>query len=112
MTQPEAKVVRRARRPHVKIRQANQAQQRPSHSLTSQIVTAGHADGPPPVPFTLVIEIDAWNIRERDGWGQTQALLEQGLKPERWHWVYRATVFRLDHRGQTAGQRAIISQRG
>jgi hypothetical protein len=73
---------------------------------------AGHAEGPPPVPFTLVIEIDAWNIRERDDWGQTQALLEQGLKPERWHWVYMATVFRLDHRGQTAGQRAIISQRG
>jgi len=24
-------------------------------------------------PFTLVIQIDAWNIRERDPWGQTQA---------------------------------------
>ena len=24
---------------------------------------------PPSAPFTLVIEIDAWNIRERDNWG-------------------------------------------
>ena len=69
-------------------------------------------EGPPTQPFTLVIEIDAWNIRERDAWGQTQALRDQGQKIERWHWVYMATVFRLDHRGQTAGERAVISQRG
>ena len=73
---------------------------------------ASHTDGPPAQPFTLVIEIDAWNIRERDDWGQTQALLRQDKKPSRWHWVYMGTVFRLDHRGQTAGQRAVISQRG
>ena len=71
-----------------------------------------YGEGPPPQPFTLVIEIDAWNIRERDDWGQTQALRAQGKKPERWHWVYLATVFRLNHRGKTAGQRAIISERG
>jgi hypothetical protein len=63
-------------------------------------------------PFTLVIEIDAWNIRERDDWGKTQALRQAGQDPKRWHWVYLATVFRLDHRGQTAGQRAVITQRG
>ena len=73
---------------------------------------AAAAEGPPPQPFTLVIEIDAWNIRERDDWGQTEALRLQGKKPERWHWVYLATVFRLDHRGQTAGARAVITQRG
>jgi hypothetical protein len=73
---------------------------------------ACHSDGPSGQPFTLVIEIDAWNIRERDDWGQTQALREQGKKPERWHWVYMGTVFRLDHRGQSAGQRSVISQRG
>jgi hypothetical protein len=73
---------------------------------------ARHGEGPPSQPFTLVIEIDAWNIRERDDWGQTKAIREQGKKPERWHWVYLATVFRLDHRGQTAGQRAVISERG
>ena len=69
-------------------------------------------DGPPSQPFTLVIEIDAWNIRERDDWGQTKTLRAQGQQPSRWHWVYLATVFRLDHRAQTAGQRAVITQRG
>ena len=73
---------------------------------------ARDTEGPPSQPFTLVIEIDAWNIRERDDWGQTKTLREQGKKLERWHWVYMATVFRLDHRGQTAGERAVISQRG
>jgi len=70
------------------------------------------AEGPPVAPFTMVIEIDAWDIRERDDWGQTKALRAQGKKPERWHWVYMATVFRLDHRAQTAGNRAVITQRG
>ena len=69
------------------------------------------AEGPPPQPFTLVIEIDAWNIRERDGWGQTEELLAKDKSFSRWHWVYVGTVFRLDHRGQTAGDRALISQR-
>jgi hypothetical protein len=70
-------------------------------------------EGPPTAPFTLVIEIDAWNIRERDHWGQDQkAAREQGEELSRWHWVYMGTVFRLDHRGQTAGGRAQISQRG
>jgi hypothetical protein len=68
--------------------------------------------GPSTQPFTLVIEIDAWNIRERDNWGKTKELREAGEKLDRWHWVYMATVFRLDHRGQTAGKRAVITQRG
>jgi len=68
-------------------------------------------------PFTLVIEIDAWNIRERDDWGRSEQARQQALRqnkevPSKWHWVYVATVFRLDHRGQTAGGRPIISQRG
>jgi len=73
---------------------------------------ARYSEGPPPQPFTLIIEIDAWNIRERDDWGQTEALRKAGQKPERWHWVYLATVFRLDQRGQTAGERAVITERG
>jgi hypothetical protein len=73
---------------------------------------ARYSEGPPPQPFTLVIEIDAWNIRERDDWGQTEALRKAGQKPERWHWVYLATVFRLNQRGQTAGERAVITERG
>jgi hypothetical protein len=66
----------------------------------------------PAQPFTMVIEIDAWNIRERDQWGQTKPLREAGQAPSRWHWVYGATVFRLDQRGQTAGGRPVISERG
>lgn len=75
-----------------------------------QLVAAA-TEGPPTQPFTLIIQIDAWNIRERDAWGQTAQLRAQGQPLSRWHWVYTATVFRLDHRAQTAGGRAVISQR-
>jgi hypothetical protein len=73
---------------------------------------ARYAEGPQRAPFTLVIEIDAWNIRERDFWGQTEELRQQGQELKRWHWVYLATVFRLEHRGETEGQRAVITERG
>jgi hypothetical protein len=63
-------------------------------------------------PYQLIIQMDAWNIRERDGWGQSAAWRRQGQEPERWHWVYTGTVFRLDHRGHTAGGRPVISERG
>lgn len=62
-------------------------------------------------PFTLVIELDAWNIRERDDWGLTAQKIRAGQKPERWHWVYAATCFRLDDR-ITKGERAVICSRG
>lgn len=61
---------------------------------------------------TLVIEIDAWNIRERDDWGQSERLRREGKEPNRWHWVYTATIFRLDQRGKTQSGRPIISERG
>ncbi|MCX6925932.1 MAG: hypothetical protein NT154_22410, partial [Verrucomicrobia bacterium] len=41
---------------------------------------AGAAPGPPTQSFTLIIEIDAWDIRERDNWGKTQALRAAGEK--------------------------------
>jgi len=63
-------------------------------------------------PHTLVIEIDAWNVRERDDWGLTTALRKRGEEPNRWHWVYTGTVFRLDQRGSTAAGRPIIAERG
>jgi hypothetical protein len=66
----------------------------------------------PATAFTLVIEMDAWNIRERDNWGKTEELAKENIDPGRWHWVYVGTVFRLDQRGVTAGQRPIISERG
>lgn len=68
----------------------------------------------PPLPkhTTLVIEIDAWNIRERDNWGKTKALLKAGEDSGRWHWVYTGTVFRLDQRGTTESGRPMIADRG
>lgn len=66
----------------------------------------------PDAPFTLVIEIDAWNIRERDDWGKSEQLRKKKIEPSRWHWVFVGTVFRLDQRGVTAGKRPVITQRG
>jgi len=63
-------------------------------------------------PYQMIIQMDAWNIRERDDWGKTKALRQKGREPERWHWVYTGTCFRLDHRSQTAGGRPVISERG
>lgn len=63
-------------------------------------------------PYQLIIQLDAWNLRERDAWGDTAKLRRAGQEPERWHWVYTGTVFRLDHRGQTAGGRPVIVERG
>ena len=63
-------------------------------------------------PYQMIIQLDAWNIRERDQWGQSAALRRRGQEPERWHWVYTGTCFRLDHRGRTAGGRPVITERG
>ncbi len=63
-------------------------------------------------PYQMIIQLDAWNIRERDQWGKTQSLRQNGQEPERWHWVYTGTCFRLDHRGTTAGGRPVITERG
>jgi hypothetical protein len=65
----------------------------------------------PEQPFTLVVEIDAWNIRERDDWGQSARQRRRGVEPPRWHWVYGATCFRLGER-VSRGQRAQILSRG
>src|SRR5579864_22946 len=63
-------------------------------------------------PFSLVIEIDAWNIRERDDWGKSRQQRARGIEPERWHWVYGGTCFRLNQRQQTDTGRSIILSRG
>jgi hypothetical protein len=65
----------------------------------------------PESAFTLVLEIDAWNIRERDDWGQSWRQRARGIEPARWHWVYGATCFRLEDRVKQ-GQRARILSRG
>jgi hypothetical protein len=33
----------------------------------------------------MILQLDAWNIRERDAWGQSAALRRRGQEPERWH---------------------------
>jgi hypothetical protein len=66
----------------------------------------------PQIPFTLVIELDAWNIRERDDWGRSATKRAAGQEPSRWHWVYGGTCFRLDQRVQSDGGRARILSRG
>jgi hypothetical protein len=48
------------------------------------------------VPFTMVVQIDAWNIRERNDWGISNTLRQKGEEPERWHWVYGAIAYRLE----------------
>ena len=63
-------------------------------------------------PYQMIIQLDAWNIRERDDWGRSGALRRQGGEPDRWHWVYTGTCFRLDHRGRSAGGRPVITERG
>lgn len=61
---------------------------------------------------TLVIQIDAFNIRERgQDWGRAPELRARGQEPAHWHWVYVATVFVLEDRLDKNG-RAIIAGRG
>jgi hypothetical protein len=65
-------------------------------------------------PFTLVLQIDAWNIRERDFWNETAAMREREPDFSRWHWVYTATAYRLEQRcvkGPPEKQRAVITER-
>jgi hypothetical protein len=64
----------------------------------------------PEAPFTLVIELDAWNIRERDDWGQSAQRRAAGQEPQRWHWAYGGICFRLDQRVE--GGRPRILSRG
>lgn len=105
---PPATLDREARRQG---RQASRKRQQ----LDEQMCAGGGAEQRLPLPekaFTLVIELDAWNIRERDDWGQTRACRTAGREPERWHWVYGGTCFRLDQRVASPGGRARILSRG
>ena len=90
------------------LREADEQRTQNAHGI-AELAARAH---PPDAPFTLVIEIDAWNIRERDNWGKTEALVKAGKELERWHWVYTGTVFRLDQRGTTESGRPVIAERG
>ena len=65
-----------------------------------------------PKAFTLVLQIDALNLRERDFWTQTEAKRRRGEEFSRWHWTYTATCFRLEQRCvQGKKERALITER-
>lgn len=105
---PRATLDREARRQgqraqKLRRQQDEQACHNPCKAVQSELVLE---------PYQMIIQLDAWNIRERDQWGQTQSLRRTGQEPERWHWVYTGTCFRLDQRGKTAGGRPVISERG
>lgn len=108
VTIPRATLDREAKR------QGGRAE-RTRETLDEEMRTAAgaRAQGPGSIskPFTLAIEIDAWNIRERDAWGQSDQQRARGEEPQRWHWVYGATCFRLEDR-VTKGKRAMILSRG
>jgi hypothetical protein len=96
-------------------RRQGQRAERKRKELDEQMRTAQGAEQrlpQPEPPFTLIIELGAWNIRERDEWGRSAALRHQGRKPERWHWVYGGTCFRLDQRVASDRGRPSILSRG
>lgn len=105
---PPATLDREARR------QGKRAERKRQELDEQMCAGQGSQQGVPlgPQPFSLIIEIDAWNIRERDAWGQSRQQRAKGIEPERWHWVYGGTCFRLDQRRQTDTGRAIILSRG
>lgn len=102
---------REARRQGERALQIRELDTRRSESPKGAAILAARA---PTLPkdSTLVIQMDAWNIRERDHWGRTQALREAGEEAGRWHWVYTGTVFRLDQSGTTQSGRPVITDRG
>jgi len=105
---PPATLDREARR------QGQRADQKRTQ-LDEQMRTAQGIEQMLPRPkesFTLVIELDAWNIRERDDWGQSARQRAAGREPSRWQWVYGGTCFRLDQRVESDGGRVRILSRG
>jgi hypothetical protein len=110
---PRATLDREARR------QGERAQAQRDHLDQQMQTPEGIAQQPrewqlplPLAPFTLIIELDAWNIRERDHWGESATQRAAGEEPGRWHWVYGGTCFRLSQRAQTASGRPVILSRG
>lgn len=102
---------REARRQGERALEIRDAEEQLTQSLKGVSELAARA---PTLPkhTTLVLEIDAWNIRERDNWRKTQAILKAGGDLGRWHWVYTGTVFRLDQRGTSESGRPVIADRG
>jgi hypothetical protein len=66
----------------------------------------------PRQPLTLVIEMDAWSLRDRNHLGQSAQARAAGQPPARWPWVYGGMCFSLDQRVEGDRGRAHISSRG
>jgi len=107
----QASMHREARRQGERALRLREADAALTNSLEGVRELAQRAQAPKGA-FTLVIEIDAWNIRERDHWGESEKLRKKGEDTSRWHWVYAGTIFRLDQRGKTASGRSVITERG
>jgi transposase len=105
---PRATLDREARR-------QGQRAQRKRQTLDEQMRQAEGLKQLQPLPeqaFSLVIELDAWNIRERDEWGRSAKSRAAGREPQRWHWVYGGTCFRLDQRVENDAGRPRVLSRG
>jgi hypothetical protein len=112
---PRATLDREARRQGRKAQDTRQEMDRQmSQGLGARQVVPELRERASTEPFTLVIELDAWNIRERNDaqWGLTEQLRQSGQEPKWWHWVYGGTCFRLSQRVQTQGGRSLILSRG
>jgi hypothetical protein len=96
---PRATLDREARRQG----QRAQAWRRQRDKTTAAPPPAKNQPELPLAPYQMILQIDAWHLRERDDWGGSAARRRQGQEPERWHWGYTGTGFRLAPRGQTAG---------
>ena len=108
VTLPRATLDREARRQGERARQVRRQEDEQARNASAKSVQPEMVLD----PYQMMIQMDAWNIRERDDWGKTKAMRQGGREPERWHWVYTGTCFRLDHRGKTGGGRPVISERG
>jgi hypothetical protein len=67
---------------------------------------------PPPQerPFTLVIMMDGWMVRERGpDWGARSQ--KHGLERVAWHEVKSAVIYRLEQRAETPGGRGFLIEK-
>jgi hypothetical protein len=90
---------------------ADKARQKRRQADEQARLGAIEPEGQRGAPDTLVIMMDAWNIRERDDFGRSAALRKRGLEPQRWHWVWTGTVFGLEQR-TSKNERPLILHRG
>ncbi len=92
---------------------ARRAGARAEEQVQARLARTG-AGTPPssrlPAPAALVIMMDGWMARQRgEDWGRKQE--GDALERVAWHEIKGAVIYRLDHAGQTAGGRGVITQK-